>query len=132
MSYQAFLLVMSQLAGQKKARVVVQDHVIFFETSAKKNYLKLYTEIFNGEGYLPRSIRSCLSSYGTLRWQCDEAYIKLDPMTSSIYLIDEVELEHGKFLPFRDLLSEFSSAASEWKGILQELADRDYFSVSVS
>jgi hypothetical protein len=126
MSYNAFLLVMSQLAGKKKARIVVQGNVIFFEASEKKNHLKLYTKVYSGDGYLPKSVRSCVSSSGVLRWQRGGAYIKLDHQTHSVFLIEEVEMEQGKYIPFKNLLSDFSLVAAEWKEILQEFAEKDY------
>jgi hypothetical protein len=125
MSYDAFLLVMSQLAGKKKARVVIQGLVIFFEPSHKQNHWVLSTQIFSGEGYLPSSVRSCVSSGGMLRWQHRGAYLKLDPKTHSVHLIEEIQMEENQYIPFKSYLNEFLSVATEWKDILHELADRD-------
>lgn len=125
MSYEAFLLVMSQLAGNKKARVVVRENVIFFEKSDKEHQLILYTKVYFGEDDLPHSVRSCLSSNGVLRWQHNGAYLKLDPPSNSVYLLEEVQMEDGKYIPFRHHLNNFSAIADEWKEILQEMAERD-------
>ena len=92
MAYDVFLLVMSQLAGRRKARVVIQGEVFFFEVSDKKNCLTLYTKIYSGEGDLPPSVRSCVSSSGVLRWQQRGAFLKLDSNAHCVYLFQEVEM----------------------------------------
>lgn len=125
MSYQAFLLVMGQLASKKKARVVVQGDVIFFESSIKENHFKIYTKIFSGDGYLPKNMRSYFSSCGVLRWQHRGAYIELDSETHSIYLVEEIEMEKNKYIPFRNRLNDFSLVALEWKEIFREIAEED-------
>jgi hypothetical protein len=121
MSYDAFLLVMSQLAGKRKARVVIQSRVIFFEMSQKKNRCILYTKVYSGEGALPKSVRSCFVSSQLLRFQSRGTYLKLDPSAGCIYLFREVEMQMGKYIPFRDHLEDFSLAASEWKETFQDL-----------
>jgi hypothetical protein len=125
MSYDAFLRVMSQLAGKRKARVVIEGHVIFFEPSIKKNHLKLSTKVFSGDGYLPPTVRSCVSSRGQLRWQHRGAHLELNSETHSIFLIEEIEMEKDKYIPFRAHLTDFSLVAAEWREILQELSEKD-------
>lgn len=131
MSYDAFLVVMSQLAGNRKARVVIQENIIFFEKS-KKNHWTFYTKVYSGDGYLPSSVRSCVSSGGMLRWQHRGAYLKLAPDSHSVYLFEEIEMEEGKYIPFKHHLSDFSTVATEWKEILQEFAERDCSSARIS
>ncbi|MGC1878717.1 MAG: hypothetical protein WA347_02725 [Rhabdochlamydiaceae bacterium] len=126
MSYSAFLLVMSQLAGNRKARVVNQGNLIFFEMSQKKNYWTLSTQVYSGDGYLPSSVRSCVSSNGMLRWQQCGAYLKLDPLSHTIYLFQEIQMEKGKYIPFKHHLNNFSIMVAEWKELLQEFAESDY------
>ncbi len=129
MSYKAFLLVMSQLAGNRKARVVIDDEVIFFEASDRANHLILSSPVYSGDGYLPQAVRSCVSSRGVLRWQDNGAYLKLDPSSSSILLVQEIQMEEGKYIPFRRHLSDFSIRAGQWREILQDFSERDSFSV---
>jgi hypothetical protein len=126
MSYGAFLLVMSQLVDKRKARVVIQSEVVFFEIAQKKNHYILYTKVYSGEGYLPKNVRSCFASSGMWRWQSKGAYLKLDVSTSSVYVFQEVEMQKGKYIPFRDHLNAFSSVASEWREIFQDFARKDY------
>lgn len=132
MAYDVFLLVMSQLAGNRKARVVIQGEVVFFEATDKKNRLTLYTKVYSGDGYLPPSVRSCVSSSGVLRWQCNGAYLKLDPIAHCVYLFQEVEMEENKYIPFRRHMAEFSQVSSEWREILRDFADRDYSPLRIS
>ena len=123
MAYDAFLLVMSQLASGRKARIVIDGEVIFFETTQKKDRYLLYTKVYSGDGYLPPNVRSCVSSSGVLRWQQNGAYLKLDPLTHSVYLFEEVELPQGKYIPFKHRLEHFSQVADEWKEICRDLAN---------
>ena len=125
MSYKAFLLVMSQLAVRKTARVVFEDNTIFFEATEENDRLKFQTKVYGGEGYIPPSVRACVSSGGTLRWQESGAYLQLEESSFSIHLIQEAEMQMGKFVPFRNTLSDFSRVADEWREILQELDEKD-------
>ena len=66
---------MSELAGNKKARVVVRDNVIFFEKSDRDDRLTFYTKVYSGDDDLPSNVRACVSSSGVLRWQHNGACI---------------------------------------------------------
>lgn len=132
MSYKAFLTVMSQLAGNRKARFVFQEEVIFFEATERKNHFVLFTKVYSGDGFLPSSVRSCVSSSGVLKWQHSGAYLKLDPITHSVYVFQEIEMEEGKYIPFKHHLSDFCKVAGEWREILQDFAERDCSSIFVS
>lgn len=123
---------MSQLSGKRKARVVIQDEFIFFEPSPKENHFTIYTKVYSGEGYLPQAIRSCVSSSGVLRWQESGAYLKLDPLTHSVYLFQEVQMEMGKYIPFKHFLGDFCKVSAEWRDIFKEFAEKDTASFHVS
>lgn len=131
MSYSAFLLVMSQLADNRKARVVIQGNLFFFERM-RKNHWNLSTKVYSGDDYLPNSVRTCVSSAGVFRWQPSGAYLKLDHHSHSVYLFEEIEIKEGKYLPFKRHLSDFSAVAAEWKEILQDVAERDFSSIRIS
>ena len=131
MLYQSFLLVMSQLASHGKARVTIEDAEIFFQTTHKKNHYTLHTKVYSGEGYLPSQIRSVVSSSGVLRWQQNGAYLKLDPLTYSVYLFQEVQMEEGKFIPFKHFLSDFCEVSAEWREILKDFAEKDLHSSTI-
>jgi hypothetical protein len=129
MSYNAFLIAMSQLASKKKARIVIQGHLIEIEASKKKNRWNLSTTVFSEDGFIPLSIRSSLSSVGSFRWQTQGPHLKLDPISNSVVLLDEVEMPEGKFIPFRHQLNRFAHAVEEWKEILRSLADQDHMPI---
>src|SRR5579871_5407460 len=100
MSYDAFLTVMDQLAGQRKARCVVQGSVIFIESKPTEKKWALATRVFNGDGYLPKSVKECISSVGVLRWQEKGASLRLDPDSHSVFLVQEIQ-SSSKYVPFR-------------------------------
>ncbi len=116
---------MSQLASKRKARVIIHGETVFFTATEKPNHFTLYTKVYSGEGYLPKEIRSCVSSSGLLRWEQTGAYLKLDPLTYSVYLFQEAQMEEGKYIPFKNLLSDFSSVATEWREILCDFAEKE-------
>jgi hypothetical protein len=124
MSYDTFLVVLSQLAGKKQARVVVQGSVIFVETDDKKAKWNLKTKVFDGDGFLPHGVRDCVSSTGMLRWQERGAYLKLDNETQNVYLIHEIE-SSKKYVPFKYQVNDFVEVANEWKEILDDFSTRD-------
>lgn len=123
--YNAFLIVMSQLASQKKARVVIQDQLIFIEETGEENQWRLSSPVFRGEGYLPSNLFSCVSSRGIFCWQHQKPHLRLNPETHSVDLIHTVEIKKGKYLPFRELMSTFVQMAQEWKKFLLHVAEKD-------
>jgi hypothetical protein len=96
---------------------------IFFETSEETNHLTLYTKVYSGDGSLPKNVRSCLSSSGMLRWQASGAYLKLDSLKHSIFLIQEIDMEKGKYIPFKHYVSDFFMIAAEWREIFKDFED---------
>ncbi len=131
MSYDAFLAVTTQLAGQRKARCVVQGSVIFIESKPTEKKWALATRVFSGDGFLPQSVKECISSSGTLRWQQRGANLQVDPASSSVYLVQEID-QAGKYVPFRYLMRDFAEVANEWREILEDFAERDHTSISLS
>ncbi len=125
MSYDAFLAILTQLAGKKKARVVVQGSVLFIETKSKRDQWTISTKVFDGEGYIPKSVRDCVSSSGVLRWQERGAYLQLDSFTNSVYLVHEIE-NSKKYVPFRYFVHDFVEVANEWREILDDFSERDH------
>jgi hypothetical protein len=131
MSYDAFLTVMNQLAGQRKARCVVQGSVIFIESKPKQKKWMLATRVFSGDGHLPQSVKECVASSGVLRWQEKGAKLRLDPASHSIYLVQEIGGE-PKYVPFRYMMRDFADVANEWREILEDFAARDHTSVRLA
>lgn len=128
MCYDAFLAVISQLSGQKKARVVIQGSVIFIETTSKKKNWSLSTRVFSADGYLPRNVKDCLSASGLMRWQERGAYLHLDPIEKAVYLVHEVH-SSPKYVPFKYMMNDFVSVANEWREILEDFAEKDHVSL---
>ncbi|MBS3905203.1 MAG: hypothetical protein KGZ39_07750 [Simkania sp.] len=131
MLYDTFLAVMNQLAGQRKARCVVQGSVIFIESKPVGKQWSLATCVFDGGEYLPRSVKECVSSAGVLRWQERGANLRLDPASNSIYLVQEIQ-SSSKYVPFRYLMSDFAEVANEWRDILDDFAARDHSSIMIT
>lgn len=118
MSYNAFLLVMCQLSSRKKAECIVQDSAIFVEAKSEGQAWDLSTKIWDAdEEKIPLFLEESLTLKGRLNWQEKGAYLKKDKETSHIYLIQEVKA-HQKYVPFKHVMNDFVSVASEWKSIL--------------
>jgi hypothetical protein len=125
--YDSFLAILTQLAGQKKARVVVQGSVIFIETTPKKDHWTLSTRIFSSDGFVPPNIHACVSSRGLMKWQERGAYLHLDPLDQSVYLVHEIH-SSPKYVPFKYMMNDFVAVANEWREILEDFAKRDHVS----
>lgn len=126
MEYNSFLLFLSQISGQKKAKVVVQGSVIFVETNAKNGHWNLSTKIMHSE---PRKSKNSMDGSlvnGFLKWQERGAYLKLDKETQALYLMQEVT-SSKKYLPFKYLIQDFATVASEWKEIFDSNEDSEGF-----
>lgn len=127
MAYDAFIQVITQLSGQKRARIVVKEQVIFIDRldkNRKKNLWNLSSVVFHGEGYLPPSIRDCVSSSGVLRWEENGAELRVDPLTKSVYLVQEIDAAN-RYIPFRYFISDFATLAQEWRTYFDDLTSRD-------
>lgn len=128
MSHDAFLEIITQLAGRRKARVVIQGSVIFIETESKSSKWSLSTQLFASEGYLPPSIKEWMSNSGLMKWQERGAYLQLDPVDQSVHLVHEIH-SCAKYVPFKYMMNDFVSVANEWREILEEFADKDHVSL---
>ncbi len=122
MIYSEFLIAMAQLSFRKKAQITIGENIIFIEASTSESRWKLSTKVFNAFDESPEMLRSCLSSRGAFTWQNQGAYLKRDPQSESIWLMDEVEMPRGKFIPFKYHIQAFAQAADEWKETLYEIA----------
>jgi hypothetical protein len=125
MSYRSYLFVLSQLSSCKRAECVVQGSVVFVEVGEKDKKWKLSTKLLDSsEKSIPSFLKNSLNRSGMLRWQERGAYLCLDPETSHVYLMQEIE-SSNKYVPFKHVMSDFASVASEWKDILHEVSLKD-------
>lgn len=123
MLYNAFLVVMSQMASKKKARVIIPPHYLVIEALSKPNRWRISTHIFHcGQSPSPR-IHDFLKSGEFLRWYGKGCYLKLDETAQSVYLMQEMKMPLGRYLPFRTCLRAFITAAEEWRETLHHCAD---------
>jgi hypothetical protein len=120
LSYNAFLLVMCQLSSRKKAECTIEDTAIFVEAKSEGLAWDLSTKIWDADaGKIPSFLQESLSVKGCLNWQEKGAYLKKDKETSHVYLIQEIKA-HPKYVPFKHVMNDFASVASEWKSILSD------------
>jgi hypothetical protein len=120
--YSTFLLILSQLTGQKRARVVVQDKVVFVDvsTSKGKECWTLSTQVYQGEGEIPSSVHSYVSGTDLLRWQQKGAHLKIEPRSNSVLLVEEIQMPGQKYIFFRAHFEKFLQSVAEWKEIFVE------------
>jgi hypothetical protein len=121
MAYEAFLQILTQLAGQRRARVVVREHTVFVEEGGRV----LSSSVFRGEGGVPPTIREALSGRGVLRWQSAGTHLRLDRETDSVWLFQEEAETSLRYVPWKRRLEAFAQLVEEWKRVLDDLADRD-------
>lgn len=117
MSYNSYILARHQLAGSRNARIVVGGHLIIVESSPCAKKWTLRTELYSGREGIPSYICESVSASGTLRWQERGAYLKWDPATYSVHLVQEIH-SSGKYAPFRHVMHDFASLASQWREAL--------------
>ncbi len=127
MEYNAFLHFLHQMEVRSKAKVVVQGSVIFIETSSKNAQWSLSTKILHAPNKKLEQILGFYLHKGSLKWQKKGAHITLDPETRSVELVQEIAA-FKKYLPFKYLVEDFASLASEWKEIFQTCSSEDLVS----
>jgi hypothetical protein len=128
MSYQIFLRILIQLSLHSKVVAHIEGREVMVERIGKK--WNLSTRLFSEEGFMPQSIRDCVSSTGILRWQDKGAFLKLDPRTFSVFLIQEMT-PTVSYRSFRSLMRDFLQHAQEWQQTLRRLADQDHVEIAL-
>lgn len=119
MEYNAFLIFLNQIENQRKAKVVIQGSIIFIETSSQIEHWSLSTKILGcSNKKLGRSL-GLYTGAQSWKWQEKGAYLKVDPETDSLYLVQEIS-SFKRYLPFKYLIQDFANIASEWKEIFQD------------
>ncbi len=124
MEYSSFLLFLNQMSSQRKAKVVIQGSVIFIEKSCHTDHWSVTTKIL---GTPTKQLNGLIGSYlsrGSLRWQERGAYLKMDKETNSLYLVQEIT-SSKKYIPFKHVIQDFVSVASEWKEIFDETSEEE-------
>jgi len=117
--YKSFLLLLTQMVGQRKAKIVLQGSVIFIETDPKSEQWDLSTKILDLTLEKGAKKSRNLFSRGFLKWQEKGAYLKVDLETHSLCLIQRIA-SSKKYLPFKAVIQDFALLASEWKEIFAE------------
>lgn len=116
MTYDLFLLVLSQLSSKQKAQIAVEGNLISIEELKAEKKWKFSTLIASGE----EEISASIGSNGFFRWQKKGAHLERDPAGNSICLVQEIDIQQGKYTAFRNHLKEFLPLAVEWRSIFQD------------
>jgi hypothetical protein len=114
MHFKEFLILTHQLSSKKRATFVVDGYLVAIEATNKKNCWKISTKICHVENPLSSTLQDCLRGTDLFRWNRSGPFLMQDPSTGSIYLVKEIEMPLGKFIPFRHHLNAFQASISEW------------------
>ncbi len=114
MNYQLFLQILLQLSTGSRATLVMEDNPIYItHLQRKRGACRLTIDVYKGDGRIPSHVRALLPSTGILRWTQESPYLQLQGDTIS--LIDEVEIEKTKYIPFKRKIESFLHIAKEWE-----------------
>lgn len=116
MTYQIFVRILSQLSQRNCAKVEVCEREILI--SKQGDRWSLSTMIFQGSE-IPQEFKML----SRLHWQAQGAYIKMDVESQQVYLVQEVA--HLKYLHLKASVIDFLEVASEWSGLLHEMAEKE-------
>lgn len=120
MNYQIFLQTLLQLSNTSQATLTVKDSPIYITRSKKRgNSCRLSMDVFKGDGSIPLRVRSFLPSTGILRWKYSSPHLRL--YADTISLIDEIEIEKNKYIPFKSKIDRFIQMAQEWEEIFSDV-----------
>ena len=117
MDYQDYILLIGRLSRHSIARLTVGAREIVIEKSL--THWKLSTQIFQCDGSVPSHVEECVWSAALLKWK-EKILLTLDPLTSSVHLLQEVDPSH--FPAFKSQISQFLSLADEWQDIVAGFA----------
>jgi hypothetical protein len=111
-SHKDYLFFYHQLMEKNRASVFLQENAIFAEM--EKGALDVSIKIAALEEVSP-DFRSLFQ--GSFRWQDKGAYLWVDPKNSLVYLKQKVVFLQ-RYLPFKYLMQDFISIATEWRELL--------------
>lgn len=115
--YQDYILLVSQLSRHSMARLKVGPREILIEKTLTS--WRLSTQIFQGECSVPAHVEECVWAAALLKWK-EKIALTLDPLTSSVHLIQEVDPSH--YPVFKARINQFLSLADEWQDIVAGFA----------
>ncbi|MBM3207888.1 MAG: hypothetical protein FJZ57_04710 [Chlamydiae bacterium] len=123
MDHKNYLYLLHQLSFRKKAQCVVQGSVIFVESTPQSQNWQVSSRILDGDiKKIPRFLKNSLTSKGILKWQERGAYLRLDPVSNHVYLIQDVKVSK-KYVPFKYLINDFVQLATEWKNMIENITN---------
>jgi hypothetical protein len=119
MNYNIYLFLLHQLSFKKKAQCVVQGNVIFIEAKPKTKYWEISTKLVDGQlQKIPSFLKDSLTSRGILKWQERGAYLRLDPFSNHLHLIQDVRASN-QYIPLKHLINDFVKVVMEWKNLIE-------------
>lgn len=118
---------LNQLAKTHEGQVVVDGIEITLHIAG--GLLSLVASIWQGESYLPKSVRKCATMQPPFPKSSLQTQLTVDEEKFSVHLkfsSEHVTLTQGHFV---DLLEEFSKEAAEWRALLDEKGRDDLLPV---
>lgn len=123
--------ILSQLAGGDSIKVPFDGSDIMIRIIDNASKLSLTTLIFDGENYIPNSVRLCLSRKSPFFHPTILTFLTIDEQSFQVklnYLGQAQALNHHNF---KELLEEFGLMAEKWRLYLDEHGKDDLIYVRV-
>jgi hypothetical protein len=117
MYYAPYLVLLSQLHHQIHIKIVVEDVEIYIDTGSQDGEWCMQTQIFNGDGEIPKNVKECLSSLNLFRLQTHGPYLQLVQEKESVNLVFNC-IPMVSFKQFRETIKQFLEFYGLWKEFL--------------
>lgn len=112
--------ILNQLANGKQIKVPFDGSDITIRVIDESSKLVLTTLVYDGQNYIPSSVRRCLSHKFSFSHMSISTFLTIDEQNFQIrlnYLGHATEVDHENF---KELLEEFGIIAEMWRLYLDE------------
>lgn len=124
MNYQVFLNVLLQLSSNKKAVITLDKGTIHIHPIRGKSRCRMQMPIYQEDR---SELRALIPSSGILRLDPKGPHLELDPITNTLQLVDEIQIQKDQYLSFKTQLDAFIRLSEEWQEIVAGYPNRLLF-----
>lgn len=117
---------MDLLEEQKSASVYAKGFAVVVRLE-NKTQLTLKTGVYQGESYIPPSVRACIKRVG----RSSSFFFTIDEENFHIYLHSKVALQELTYEIFDLLVEEFLDLAEIWRARLGEHGQQDLLPIHI-
>ena len=123
--------ILDQLADGELIKIPFDGSNVMVNIIDEASKLSMTTAVFEGDNYIPKSVRDCLSCKSPFSHPAVRTFLTLDEHNFQVrlhYLGHAEDLDHRHFI---ELLEQFGVIAEKWRHYLEQHGNNDLIYVRV-